>query len=101
MISDPEIQRCLVVSTAHITGDDSFQLHEMSEESVLPRPLIVFSKGEYGWWISVDLDQEQPPLPTMSEAFSNLLAEARRLKVEWLVLDRDGIEYPELPTFDW
>jgi hypothetical protein len=37
----------------------------------------------------------------MSEAFSNLLAEARRLKVEWLVLDRDGIEYPELPTFDW
>lgn len=36
-----------------------------------------------------------------SDAFANLLTLARQSGCKYLQLDCDGIEYADLPTFDW
>jgi hypothetical protein len=101
LIEKPEIEKSLVVSTAHITRQDS-ELLDLYAKRVGSQPLIVFNKEEYGWWVAIIRNPDEAMLPAaVSEDLRNLLNEAKRRECQWLVLDRDGPEYPELPTHDW
>ena len=69
--------------------------------------MIVFPEGEHSFWVNVSDPEdgvnsnEQILEAGYSAEFVALLALARRLKCNWLMLDRDGPVRDELPQFDW
>jgi hypothetical protein len=96
-----EINKELVLSTAHIRREDS---------DILESGVDFIDGFEYGWrlWVGV---LEHYPDPGGMEKFRqttrlssevwNLLVLARTLDCRWLVLDCDGPVEKNLPEFDW
>ena len=91
-------ENSFVASTVHI----SFATSKMLGPDVAPElaHLVIFSKGEYGWWILAhpDMVMEQGTLPP---DLWLLIQEAQELGCDWLMLDRDGSTYDDLPQYDW
>lgn len=85
------------ISTAHITRKDEEQLRKDKAN------LIVIPYG-YGYIVMVPAKERQNSFykqKKFSPAFNKLLNLARKNNCEYLMIDRDGEEYEELPTFDW
>ena len=102
LIETPEIEKCLIVSTGHISKLDSEKLTDMASGGF--QPLIVMDKDQYGWWICVPGKDDEDVFERascMSEAFVTLLKEATFHECKWLVLDWCGPQYPNLPIFEW
>lgn len=96
--SPVEIERVLVVSTAHITRTDSVFLREHQDK----HPLIVHSYEEGDFVILTDLEEKLDELcQCFSKAFMDILMLAVRSDCSILRLDRDGPIYEDHPTFDW
>jgi hypothetical protein len=104
-IKKPFIHKMIDVSTAHITEKDS----ELLKGEDCPICSYLF---EYGYRVipsshpyrvipSPDVDETEA-LKTygFSEAFINLYKIARKKECE-ILLDCDGTEYEDLPTFEW
>ena len=83
-----EIQRSLIVSTAHITLDMSIALHN-NKYGI-----------RHGYDIHVDAGMD---MPTISETviLNNLLTLAKDNDCTHLVLDMDGTIHDELPSWEW
>jgi hypothetical protein len=102
-----EIAKSLVISTAHITRQDGEKL-QCGCNPDSPSPVVAYEKRGYGFWVHVFGSDEQDchtdadiKAAGYSNAFLGLLTLARRLKCEWLMLDRDGPVREDLPQFDW
>ena len=100
-----EIARTLVLSTCHLTKADGNLLDQCES------PLCPFEKkvgdDACGWWVCVPDPEDgfnsdaQILAAGYSQAFLGLIHLGRRLKCQWLMLDRDGPQRDELPQFHW
>lgn len=108
MDTEYEIQHMLVLSTGHIREKDKIILEMIAESEEYPDAFIVFDQ-DYGFLISIcqeSLEDAEAELRMreeyqLSDEFIHLLHLAISLDCNFLMLDRDGIEYPNLPVFDW
>jgi len=115
-ISTPCINKCFEASTGHITKEDSVLLNTSGDNG--QDALCVYAYGassegiiddQYGYFIHVPLDEPTDFLDTIksakqagySEALCNLMELARRNDCKYLQLDRDGVEYDDLPKHNW
>lgn len=109
----PFIVKVFEASTCHITEEDDKLLRQdgQSELSVYD---IKGGEVQYGYLIYTGLDNgtsvdEQNPSFTkdslktagFSDALVNLLSLAKKSGCKFLQLDCDGVEYEDLPKFNW
>lgn len=93
----PEIESTLVVSTGCISQSTA-QALDMGE----PEDLVIFPKGEYGWWVHVPEDEDFKEGPSTPGDLRPLMEYARSRGCVWLCLDRDsGFVPPGFPEYDW
>ena len=83
-----EIEKMLVLSTSHITG-----------EAALTRA-ITYPKSEYGWFVYVpgDLNLRGDGHPKCLHDCMNF---ALKHDCHWIMFDCDGLTVEELPSYDW
>lgn len=98
-VSELYIQSVLVMSTGHVTEQDSVLLEKWVTD--LQTPFWVVSTS-YGWMVWVDPDS----IPDMldkggSPALGQLIQVARDNGCDWLRLDADVPMNDGFPTFDW
>ena len=89
-----DITRVLTISTAHITEETNNKLQDNGEFNFMA--LSVYKKGDYGYWIYVDL-----PCTDIPKDLKQCLELALKHDCQWLCLDCDGEEVQELPTYNW
>ena len=101
-----EIYKTLVLSTAHITEEDSELLEEIGDHHYsmvaenIDFPAVTI--GEFGWRVLIpDEDYLIPPTSKLSAAFWGLVDEARKEGCRWLELDRDADAVQHLEVFEW
>ena len=96
-----EIEKVLVLSTGHITLEDS---HRLDLED---RANVIVYAYEYGWYIWVGSNETFTDqllgarAEGFSAAFCNLLTLAHSRGCCYLKLDCDGPLREDLPHFDW
>jgi hypothetical protein len=88
-----QIEKQFVVSTAHITFQDSVNLLDMCHDKA-----SIYDLYPYGYLIHVGKYDEYR---TLSLAFQKLFHLAADYNCEWIHLDRDGPVYEELAIFNW
>lgn len=90
-----EIERALILSTAHITRETADLLDDMQDSA----RLIVYAKGGCGWWIytgrAATIDRKLPP------ELLRCIDTAQKQRCAWLMLDRDALPDASIPTYDW
>jgi len=101
-----EIQKTLVVSTAHISSADNTALSVEGVSKKWDVPVLIVDPFSYGFYIYVNLDKDEPRVEDKtdwpySKALKKLIQLARKLGCPYLKLDRDGETYEGLETFDW
>lgn len=84
------IERMLFLSTANLTP-------ETCNVYLRTAPFAAFEKGDYGWFVHVATDLPDALPADLADCFEV----ARRDGVEWIMLDRDAQEHPDLPAYDW
>jgi hypothetical protein len=91
-----EIQRVLVLSTAHVSNNTKRLLHH-DDDCVG----VSFEKGRFGWWVWVDTDGPDPDNEPedMPADLRAVCAYARALQCGWVCLDCDAEINPSLPTY--
>lgn len=102
---DLEIDQMLTLSTIHIEKKTS---KELDREGSGTYGLVVFPKGEYGWWIYIPEKWEDfgdgIPWRVYKDKIPKGLADcidlAFKNNCRWLCLDRDG-DTAGLPEYDW
>lgn len=102
------IVRTLDLSTSHVQASDLalLEFHIRPPAGGGRGPVAVDTRGEYGFWINVptedDLANTAAELSKAgySQAFTDLLANARARGCETLCLDCDADEETGLPTFE-
>jgi len=85
------IERSLVLSTAHITKQDSMLLENNVTKEDAYGFTVVANSNYITEWTKLGI----------SAACVDLLRLAIRLKVDYLVLECDGFVRDDLPRFDW
>ena len=98
-----DITKMLTLSTAHISEHTEKLLSQISEDKMESR-LIVYKKGEYGYFIYVTKDADGIIVPYKQEIPEELhqcLCLADELGCNVLCFDRDGEISKALKTFDW
>jgi len=90
----------LTLSTGHIRRETAKALENEAKCNNNEIPLVVYEKGEYGWFINVpdDFDYEEIELPSDLKRCIDL---AKENSCDWLCLDRDGVILPTLLIYDW
>ena len=96
MIKQPQIEKTLVLSTAHISQEEIKKLDTNPDS--YPSTVIYHPSG-YGTILHVP--DEAWDFSACSEDLVKIINEARRLECSWVNFDRDGETYPELKTFEW
>ena len=91
-----EISKMLTISTTHISLASADLLD--TKEERMETGLVVYEKGNYGWFIHVDEFFELDATP---EDIMNCIFVAKQNNCEWLCLDRDGETIDGLPVYDW
>jgi len=97
-----EIEQTLVLSTSHITEEDSRLLNP----DVGFLAVIEHDQG-YGWFVRVPDADGFEELPNQLEAagfstcLSHLLSVAQSHNCAWIQLDADGPCYASLPQYHW
>jgi hypothetical protein len=92
------IRRLLDLSTGHLPRVDRDRLECMREPGDGSPPAACLA-GRYGWFFSVATDPV-PDLSGHSAAFAAILARARALCCDYVLLDADGPVDEVLPFFD-
>lgn len=96
-----EIEKNLVVSTAHITQEDDNLLEEIAQQNEPDEGLIVYG-SEY--WVMVYVGPASTPnLDRFSPAFRELFSFAQKHEegFTFLKFDNSGEMLEGFPTFDW
>lgn len=86
------IYNTLDISTAHI---GPFSANWLNSDTI--DNLIIYPKGEYGWFIHVPEDIPH----NLPVDIKYALKHAKIMNCQWLCIDRDGDIIPELATYDW
>jgi hypothetical protein len=107
----PFIAKCFEANMCHISKkDDELILataHAFKEGDVACTDLIVYEYEEGCFIFAAYEDDEAEDIYTSlegqgySKALLDLLRLARKHECKYLQLDRDGVEYEDLPTFKW
>lgn len=94
---DWAIRRMLEISTGHVCLDGEALLENPNQPH-----LIVYKKGDYGWLILVPEESDLAALAgNIPKSVHDVLCYARRLNCQWVMLDCDAYELPDLPLYDW
>lgn len=98
-MSELEIQKTLILSTGHITLEDSLKLGRGSTA-------IICDTGAYNWSVYVGMDDiEERYSSVEDEGFSAAFISAMKLAhandCVWVKFDQDGPYVEQLATFDW
>ncbi|MBJ6361546.1 hypothetical protein ACFOQM_09630 [Paenibacillus sp. GCM10012307] len=99
--SESVIQKMLVISTAHIEKETAEWL---SDTAIDGGELVVYEKGEYGFHIHVDPDEQSEQdvkEKSIPEELLPIISLARQLGCDWIVLDADAYIIEELEVFEW
>jgi hypothetical protein len=105
----PEIDKVLVVSTAHIRAQDDALLHNASTD-VLSTSLVVHNLDPGYLVYGIDLNYQEEGNKTMeaelreegfSEELLHLLQAAYTNGCDYLRLDPDGTVYDDIRRFEW
>ena len=59
--------------------------------------VLSYDKATYGFWIYSGTDD----LTDVPADLQRLMRRAQELKCDWMLLDRDGTEHPDLHQFEW
>jgi hypothetical protein len=97
--SPVEIGTYLVLSTAHITLKSSERLNSWAALPPELQPIIVASTW-YGWFIS-SFEVEGEAAQAVPVEIVAIQCFARSLGCQYILLDCDGDEVADLPTFCW
>lgn len=90
-----DIEKILTLSTAHIREETSLVLENELKNNALG--LIIFKKGEYGWFIFVD-DFQDDAIP---DDLAQCMETAKNQGCKWLCLDIDGKTIKKLKLYVW
>lgn len=97
-LTNPEIGKFLDCSTGHIKWEDSKLL------PLVYSPLSCYSY-EYGMFVHTCIGSELPEEPALKFGFSQALLDVLKIgahhQCNFIKFDADGMEYPELPSFEW
>ena len=106
-IKNPEIEKHLVVSTIHISKEDS-DLLDFAIRNPISKVGMYLSLDRYDYGYRVFVGTEKAYIDKkslidigFSKEFYILLKIAYDLKCKFLCLDGDGTVYKELKKFDW
>lgn len=88
-----ELAQTLVLSTAHVSRKVCFELLQKQYEQTL----IVYKKGNHGYWIHVP-ETIAEELPACLQEIFKL---AYRVDAQWVMLDCDGPLHAALPRYYW
>lgn len=89
-----EIHSMMALSTAHISLETKNQLeHEQING------LVVYQKEEFGWFVVVPDEEEEPE--HLPDDLKNLIMFAKQNECSWIMLDRDVQIISVIPTFNW
>lgn len=90
----------LDVSTHHVSEKttDWLQQHAYSSPQEHGGDPNWISTTPYGWFLHAD---EEPDAEVWPEDILRLMQFARKMDCSYILLDRDGETYSELPTYDW
>jgi len=98
-----EIQKTLVVSTAHMTERDDVLLDEYIRNP--PSTSLTVDKVDFGWKIHVETFTESPINIFKELGFSDGFVKCILLgfinDCEWVNFDCDGPIYYFLPRYEW
>jgi hypothetical protein len=96
-LTDPEIVKTIVFSTAHITAADSEALHEMNRKG------YVYSDNFAHRVILESFDENKQSFVGhgLSHAFFDLIETAKKYECNKVEFDSDGPVYDCVPVFDW
>ncbi len=96
----PGTEKVLEISTGHVTEETGKLLDiEAVSTAATALELIVYAKGEYGWFIFVP--DEDMMSETVPEELAGCFVHARKAGCKWLCLDCDADLIDELPQFPW
>jgi len=88
------IEKYMDLSTGYVTRETAEWLDEQ------PSGIIMYPKGEYGWFIYTGYIDELPEV--IPDDLVRVIKYARKKKCGWIVLDRDGDDdIMELPFYEW
>ena len=90
-----DISKMLTISMAHITEETDNELQHNPDKF---EELFYYNEDWWGYMMQI------PPHTTLEDIPEDLrmcIELARQNDCEWLQLDCDGEEVPELPTYDW
>lgn len=109
---EPRIVKVFEASSCHITGEDDKLLkrdttgtvsaYEIKGGGILYGFLIYTSLEENSSIVESGIpDEASMKAEGFSDAFINLLKLAKKSGCKFLQLDCDGVEYDDLPKFEW
>lgn len=107
ILSELEIERVLVISTAHISKAVDSHFHKITQESIIPSILV--HDFEYGWIVYVptnddDFDEHIERIDneaTFDESFRKLFIFANSLNFNLIKFDVDGPVSSHFKQHDW
>lgn len=102
-MSELEIHKTLVLSTAHMTREDSELLAEAQHDVELAGMTpVTYEMDEYGWMVYVSSESLiSSSLSQFSEGFRDAVEMAQAHGCLWVRFDRDANVVGELKTYDW
>ncbi len=87
----------VVLGTVHVRCTTAQRLNALAGLQPGDRPMMV-ACTHCGWLIGTQISADGPRLPDDLDA---ILAFGRRHGCDFVLLDSDGAESPELPVFPW
>lgn len=98
-----EISKVLELSTAHVSEKTAKMLDEEAETFSPEFPLVIYSKGEFGWYVVVPEDEEdrEQAKELLPEDLVVVMNFAIEQDCKWIFFDRDVEPSIELPCYEW
>lgn len=99
-LKNPEIEHHLVVSTEHISKEDS-ELLEVSNDTSC---CVSADPTPFGWRVYIGVDEyirKYLKNDGFTNEFIDICEIAKSLKCKWINFDCDGPTYDELVKFNW
>lgn len=90
-----QIEPCLTISTSHIDIGTVVELNNGEKFG-----LVMYDKGDYGWWFYV-ADLPEDIAKTAPSSLFGALALAQSMNCVWLCLDQGADVHPSLETYEW
>jgi hypothetical protein len=101
--SNPYTVKSLDISTGHLTEQDNNLLQADADNNPGPNTPVAAYKYEYGYFVYVGEEAEDQTIKEYgySDSFINILKKARELKCKYVQYDSDGIQYEDIPFYNW